>query len=90
MGNRRLPRPQHEARRHTRHTNLVVSKCGGHVELNPHVDGSCLIMLDEDGVRILFQAFQERLGGARHERGLSPLDWRSHAINERVAIRSVY
>jgi hypothetical protein len=29
-------------------TNLVVSQRGGEIELNPHVDGSCLLTLAED------------------------------------------
>jgi hypothetical protein len=43
-------------------TNLVVSKRGGIVLFDPHVDGSCLITLDEAGARTLFEALQEWLG----------------------------
>jgi len=44
------------------HTNLVVSKRGGHVEFDPHIDRLCVITLDEDGTRVLRKALQERLG----------------------------
>ncbi len=42
--------------------NLLVSKCDGEIELNPHADGSCVITLDEDGARVLFDALREWLG----------------------------
>lgn len=42
--------------------NLLVSKCDGQIELNPHADGSCVITLDEDGARVLFDALREWLG----------------------------
>jgi hypothetical protein len=44
------------------YTNLVVSNRDGNIELDPHVDGSCLITLDEDGARMLFEALREWLG----------------------------
>ena len=43
-------------------TNLVVSKRDGAIELNPHVDGCCLVTLDEAGARVLSEALQEWLG----------------------------
>ncbi|MGH3981350.1 MAG: hypothetical protein ACRDST_01335 [Pseudonocardiaceae bacterium] len=43
-------------------TNLAVIKRGGEIELDPHVDRSCVITLDEDGARILFEALAEWLG----------------------------
>jgi hypothetical protein len=42
--------------------NLVVSKRGGRIEFDPHVTGSCVITLDEDGARVLFEALGEWLG----------------------------
>jgi hypothetical protein len=70
------PQPDHRPSKHRRaipahctthggtpgYTNLVVSKRGGHIELDPHVDRSCVITLDEDGSRILFEALTEWLG----------------------------
>jgi hypothetical protein len=38
------------------YTNLVVTKRGGHIELDPHVTGQCVIMLDEDSARVLVEA----------------------------------
>jgi hypothetical protein len=32
-------------------TNLMVSKRDGTIVLDPHVDGSCVIYLDEEGAR---------------------------------------
>jgi hypothetical protein len=34
----------------------------GKLELDPHVDRGCVITLDEDGARVLFEALQEWLG----------------------------
>jgi hypothetical protein len=42
--------------------NLVISKRGGRIEFDPHVTGSCVITLDEDGARVLFEALGEWLG----------------------------
>lgn len=44
------------------YTNLLVSTCDGSVELDPHVTGSCVIRLDEDGARTLCEALTEWLG----------------------------
>jgi hypothetical protein len=44
------------------YTNLVVSKHDGDIELDPHVDGCCLITLDETGARVLSEALVEWLG----------------------------
>jgi hypothetical protein len=43
-------------------TNLVVSKRGGEIELNPHVDGSCLLTLSEDAACALRDVLIEWLG----------------------------
>jgi hypothetical protein len=43
-------------------TNLVASKLEGQIELNPHLDGSCVILLDEDGVCVLRDVLTEWLG----------------------------
>jgi hypothetical protein len=43
-------------------TNLVVSKRNGEIELNPHVDGSCLLTLSEDEACSLRDALTEWLG----------------------------
>lgn len=44
------------------YTNLLVSKRNGSVELDPHVTGSCVIRLDEDGTRTLCEVLTEWLG----------------------------
>jgi hypothetical protein len=43
-------------------TNLVVSKRGGEIELNPHADGSCLLTLAEDEACALRDVLTEWLG----------------------------
>lgn len=43
-------------------TNLVVSQRDGEIELDPHVDGSCKLTLDEDGACALRDALTEWLG----------------------------
>ncbi|MGH3511903.1 MAG: hypothetical protein ACRDQV_12790 [Pseudonocardiaceae bacterium] len=43
-------------------TNLVVSKRGGHVELNPHAGGSCVLILAEDEAIALRDTLIEWLG----------------------------
>jgi hypothetical protein len=43
-------------------TNLVVRKLEGTIELDPHVDRSCVITLGEDEARVLFEALREWLG----------------------------
>ncbi|MGH3669862.1 MAG: hypothetical protein ACRDSH_04405, partial [Pseudonocardiaceae bacterium] len=43
-------------------TNLVVSHRDGEIELNPHVDGSCRLTLDEDEACALRDALTEWLG----------------------------
>ena len=43
-------------------TNLVVSQRGGEIELDPYVDGSCKLTLDEGGARVLREALMEWLG----------------------------
>jgi hypothetical protein len=43
-------------------TNLRVSKLDGMIELDPHVAGGCVILLDEDGARVLSEALVEWLG----------------------------
>jgi hypothetical protein len=43
-------------------TNLAATKRDGYVELDPHVDGSCVLRLDEDGACALRDALTEWLG----------------------------
>ncbi|MDQ3763467.1 MAG: hypothetical protein M3460_18110 [Actinomycetota bacterium] len=43
-------------------TNLAVSRLERQIEFDPHVDGSCVIRLDEDSARVLFEALREWLG----------------------------
>ncbi|MGH3774519.1 MAG: hypothetical protein ACRDRR_02090 [Pseudonocardiaceae bacterium] len=40
-------------------TNLVVSRRGGTIELDPHAVRGCVMLLDEDGARVLSEALQE-------------------------------
>ncbi|MGH3603553.1 MAG: hypothetical protein ACRDQI_05950 [Pseudonocardiaceae bacterium] len=44
------------------YTNLVISKRDGNIQLDPHADGSCVIILDETGGRALCDALQQWLG----------------------------
>ncbi len=44
------------------YTNLVVCKENSEIELNPHVDGSCVITLDEQEATALRDALTEWLG----------------------------
>ncbi len=43
-------------------TNLLVSKRDSAIVLDPHVDGSCVICLDEDGATALRDTLTEWLG----------------------------
>ncbi|WP_297699620.1 hypothetical protein [Mycobacterium sp.] len=43
-------------------TNLVASKLDGAIELDPHVDGCCVILFDEDAACALSDALVEWLG----------------------------
>jgi hypothetical protein len=43
-------------------TNLVVSKRNGEIELDAHVDGSCLLTLSEDEACTLRDVLTEWLG----------------------------
>jgi hypothetical protein len=43
-------------------TNLVIRKLpNGVIELDPHVDRSCVIQLREDSARVIFEALREWL-----------------------------
>ncbi|MDQ3760658.1 MAG: hypothetical protein M3460_02880 [Actinomycetota bacterium] len=42
-------------------TNLVVRTHGDQIELDPHVDGSCVLRLKENSARVLFEALAEWL-----------------------------
>lgn len=42
--------------------NLVVRKLNDQIELDPHVTGSCVILLSEDGARELSEVLREWLG----------------------------
>jgi hypothetical protein len=44
------------------YTNLLVTKRDGTIQLDPHVDGSCLITLDEAGASTLLETLQNWLG----------------------------
>lgn len=44
------------------YTNLVVHYRDGQIELDPHVDGSCVLRLAEDSARVLFEALREWWG----------------------------
>jgi hypothetical protein len=43
-------------------TNLLISKRGGTIVFDPHVDGSCVISLDEDAATELRDTLTEWLG----------------------------
>jgi hypothetical protein len=43
-------------------TNLLVSKRDSAIVLDPHVDGSCVVSLDEDGATALRDTLAEWLG----------------------------
>ncbi len=43
-------------------TNLVVSKREGSIELDPHVTGQCVLVLDEAAATALFDVLGEWLG----------------------------
>jgi hypothetical protein len=43
-------------------TNLLVSTRNGTIVLDPHVDGSCVISLDQDGATELCDTLTEWLG----------------------------
>jgi hypothetical protein len=43
-------------------TNLLVTKRDGTIVLDPHVDGSCVISLSEDGATALRNTLTEWLG----------------------------
>jgi hypothetical protein len=42
--------------------NLRVTKINGEIVLNPHVDDSCILRLDETAARQLFEVLGEWLG----------------------------
>lgn len=44
------------------HTNLVVRKLDGQIELDPHATGACVIVFDEAAASELFAALGEWLG----------------------------
>lgn len=43
-------------------TNLLISKRGGTIVFDPHVDGSCVISLDQDSATELRNTLTEWLG----------------------------
>ncbi|MGH3846877.1 MAG: hypothetical protein ACRDS0_36460 [Pseudonocardiaceae bacterium] len=44
-------------------TNLVIRRLpNGHIELDPHVTGTCVLTLDEDSSRGLHEALGDWLG----------------------------
>jgi hypothetical protein len=43
-------------------TNLVVTRRGGEIELDPHATGACVVRLDEDGARDLCGTLTEWFG----------------------------
>ena len=69
-----LPRPENSARSHRRvimttcqahgaagFTNLLVTKEGGDIVLNPHLANCCVLRLDEQAARTLHGIFGEWL-----------------------------
>ena len=44
------------------YTNLMVNNSDGTIVLDPHLTGSCVITLDEDGACLLRDALTEWLG----------------------------
>lgn len=42
--------------------NLVARKLEGEIELDPHVDGCCVILFDEDAACVLRDVLAEWLG----------------------------
>jgi hypothetical protein len=42
--------------------NLRVTKIGGDIELDPHVTGACVIVLDETAAAALFDVLRQWLG----------------------------
>lgn len=52
-----------EQRRHRfDNTNLVAHHRYGQMELDPHLDGSCVLSLEEDSARVLVEALREWWG----------------------------
>jgi hypothetical protein len=45
-----------------RFTNLVIRKLDGEIELDPHVDSSCVLRFDEDAAAALRNVLSEWLG----------------------------
>jgi hypothetical protein len=44
-------------------TNLVIRKLpNGHIELDPHVTGTCILTIDENASRLLHKALGDWLG----------------------------
>lgn len=43
-------------------TNVVLTKRGGEIELDPHVTGSCVITFDEDAASAVRDTITEWLG----------------------------
>ncbi|MDQ2883308.1 MAG: hypothetical protein M3Y48_19605 [Actinomycetota bacterium] len=43
-------------------TNLLVTKEGGFIVLNPHVGNCCVLWLDEDAATAMYHLFGEWLG----------------------------
>jgi hypothetical protein len=45
-----------------RFCNVRLRKIGGEIEIDPHVDGSCVVRFDEDAATALYTLFGEWLG----------------------------
>jgi hypothetical protein len=43
-------------------TNLVLTKRGGEIELDPHATGACVLRLDEDAATVVRDTITEWLG----------------------------
>nr|HEU0088560.1 hypothetical protein [Pseudonocardiaceae bacterium] len=43
-------------------TNLVVTREAGRIVFDPHVDRSCVISVDEEAARLLYEALGQWLG----------------------------
>jgi hypothetical protein len=43
-------------------TNVVLTKRGGEIELDPHATGTCVLRLDEDAATVVRDTITEWLG----------------------------
>ncbi|MGH3669469.1 MAG: hypothetical protein ACRDSH_02360 [Pseudonocardiaceae bacterium] len=67
--NRRVVMTTCEAHGAAGFTNLLVTKEGGFIVLNPHVGNCCVLRLDEDAATAMYHLFGEWLGFERLSAG---------------------